>query len=110
MTKEINVKKESKLQEMFRDDNPKMSAILYFLAAVVWSLCAVMSYHSVVTYDTGRTSLYVDGFLALFNLGLAFGKALKYSRLRKNNALREGTNINDTTPTSRITRRRCFAL
>ena len=44
MTKEINVKKESKLLEMFRED--------------------------------------------LFNLGLAFGKALKYSRLRKDNALR----------------------
>lgn len=81
-------KKESRLQKIFKEDNPKMSAILYFIAAIMWSLCALMSYHSVVTYDTSRFSLYLEGFLALFNIGLAFGKALKYSKLKKNNGLR----------------------
>ena len=64
---------------IFKEGDYKTSAILYFICALLWAGNAAMSYHSLVTnVSDNRVFLYLDGFLALFNLGLAFGKALKY--------------------------------
>ena len=77
-------KKESKLQEIFKEGDPKSAMILYAISAVIWMLCAAMSYHSIVAYgSTNRISLYIDGFLALFNLGMSLGKAYQYSKSKK---------------------------
>ena len=76
-------KKESKLQKMFREDDTKLSAILYMITSIIWSFCAFMSYHSVVTYGSGRTSLYLYGSLALLYLGLALGAACKHAKKKK---------------------------
>ena len=68
-----------KLNGIFKEGDYKTSAILYFICALLWAGNAAMSYHALVTNSSdNRIFLYLDGFLALFNLGLALGKALKY--------------------------------
>ena len=68
-----------KLNGIFKEGNYKTSAILYFICALLWAGNAAMSYHAlVINASDNRIFLYLDGFLALFNLGLALGKALKY--------------------------------
>ena len=76
-------KKESKLQKMFGESDPKTEMILNAVIAAIWAFCAIMSYHSVVTYNSSRISLYIDGFLALFYVGMTFGYAIKYSKAKK---------------------------
>lgn len=72
-----------KLNGIFKEGNYKTSAILYFICALLWAGNAAMSYHALVTNASdNRIFLYLDGFLALFNLGLALGKALKYRNVK----------------------------
>ena len=76
--------KESKLQALFKEDNPKTLMILNGFTAFIWTLCVVMKLHAVVAYNqsTGG-SLYIQGGLALFYLGMTLGYACKYAKTKK---------------------------
>lgn len=80
----ITNKNESKLQGIFKDDNPKTLMILNGFTAFIWTLCVVMKLHAVVAYNQSTgASLYIQGGLALFYLGMTLGYACKYAKAKK---------------------------
>ena len=77
-------KKESKMQSFFKEDNPKTLMILNGITAFIWALCAAMKLHEVVAYNQSTgASLYIQGGLALFYLGMTLGYACKYAKSKK---------------------------
>ena len=80
----ITNKKESSLQAFFKEDNPKTLMILNGITAFIWALCAAMKLHEVVAYNQSTgASLYIQGGLALFYLGMTLGYACKYAKSKK---------------------------
>ena len=77
-------KKESKTQACFKEVNPKTLMILNGITAFIWALCAAMKLHEVVAYNQSTgASLYIQGGLALFYLGMTLGYACKYAKSKK---------------------------
>ena len=76
------------LREFFKKDDPKRLMILNAIIALLWVLNAALSFHNVVVYDRSRWSLYFDGFLALFYIGMTFGYACKYAKAKKEKAIK----------------------
>ena len=83
----ITNKKESSLQAFFKEDNPKTLMILNGFTALIWTLCVAMKLHEVVAYNQSTgASLYIQGGLALFYLGMTLGYACKYAKAKKQEA------------------------
>ena len=77
-------KKESKTQACLNEGNPKTLMILNGITAFIWALCAAMKLHEVVAYNQSTgASLYIQGGLALFYLGMTLGYACKYAKSKK---------------------------
>ena len=75
---------ESKTQACFKEGNPKTLMILNGITAFIWALCAAMKLHEVVAYNQSTgASLYIQGGLALFYLGMTLGYACKYAKAKK---------------------------
>ena len=80
----ITNKKESSLQAFFKEDHPKTLMILNGFTALIWTLCVAMKLHEVVAYNQSTgASLYIQGGLALFYLGMTLGYACKYAKAKK---------------------------
>ena len=77
-------KKESKLQAIFKDDNPKLSMILNAITAAIWVFITAMNLYSLNEYAHVNTfSPYFTGALALFYIGMTLGCACKYAKAKK---------------------------
>ena len=77
-------KNESKMQAFFKEDNPKTLMILNGFTALIWTFCVVLRLHEIIAYNQSTgASLYVQGGLALFYLGMTIGYACKYAKAKK---------------------------
>ncbi|SNU09288.1 hypothetical protein SAMN06297422_12464 [Lachnospiraceae bacterium] len=75
---------ESKMQAFFKEDNPKTLMILNGFTALIWTFCVVLRLHEIIAYNQSTgASLYVQGGLALFYLGMTIGYACKYAKAKK---------------------------
>ena len=75
---------ESKMQVFFKEDNPKTLMILNGITALIWTFCVVLRLHEIIAYNQSTgASLYVQGGLALFYLGMTIGYACKYAKAKK---------------------------
>ena len=77
-------KKESKLQAIFKDDNPKLSMILNAITAAIWVFITAMNLYSLNEYVHVNTfSPYFTGALAFFYIGMTISYACKYVKAKK---------------------------
>ena len=85
-------KKESKLQKVFKEDNPKILMILNGITAAIWVFITAMNLYSLNTYaHVNSFNTYFTGGLALFYIGMTLGYAIKYRKLK----MVEGGEYND---------------
>ena len=85
-------KKESKLQKVFKDDNPKVLMILNGITAAIWVFVTAMNLYSLNTYaHVNSFNTYFTGGLALFYIGMTLGYAIKYRKSK----MVEGGESND---------------
>ena len=76
--------KVSKMQAFFKEDNPRTLMILNGFTAFIWTLCASLNLYDVVAYNKSTgASLYIQGGLALFYLGMTLGYACKYAKAKR---------------------------
>ena len=74
----------AKMQAFFKEDNPRTLMILNGFTAFIWTLCASLNLYDVVAYNKSTgASLYIQGGLALFYLGMTLGYACKYAKAKK---------------------------
>ena len=74
-------KKESKLQKVFKDDNPKVLMILNGITAAIWVFVTAMNLYSLNTYaHVNSFNTYFTGGLALFYIGMTLGYVIKYRK------------------------------
>ena len=77
-------RKETKLQTIFKDDNPKVSLILNAITAAIWVFITAMNVYALNEYTHVNTfNPYFTGALALFYIGMTLGCACKYSKAKK---------------------------
>ena len=77
-------KKESKLQKVFKDDNPKVLMILNGITAAIWVFITAMNLYSLNKYAHVNTfSPYFTGALALSYIGMTISYACKYAKAKK---------------------------
>ena len=76
-------KKESKLQAIFKDDNPKLSMILNAITAAIWVFITAMNLYSLNEYAHVNTfSPIFTGSLAFFYIGMTINYACKYAKAK----------------------------